>query len=356
MRRLGRQEMLDVCVGAGLLGSGGGGSIEEGETLVDRILQFGETVVLVSVDEVADDAWGAAVAGMGSPSASKESPRTYSPTWAVEMLSEVTGIDLDFVVPLETGAGNSLTPMQVAVQKAIPIVDGDPAGRAVPQLEMTTFFLGGISISPLGFATEDGLTAVIKSESAPEVERVTRAIVSETGGVGAIACYLVQGAELKRHLIAGTISRCEGIGVALRAARQAQGDFIASLRDHLPLYILGKGTIESVELEIREGFDVGRVRVVGELPVEVAFQNENMLATRNGRLLAVVPDLICALGKGGVPVTNADLEEGMDVVYIGLPAEPAMRTPEAFALFSKPLGALGFEGEFTPIENLMSSE
>ena len=49
MRRLGKQEMLDISVGAGLLGAGGGGAVAEGHKMVDRILRFGDGVDLVIV-------------------------------------------------------------------------------------------------------------------------------------------------------------------------------------------------------------------------------------------------------------------------------------------------------------------
>ena len=130
MRTIGREQMLDISVGGGFLGAGGGGSVREGAKLVDRILQFGTGVELASADEIDDEAWGAVIAGMGSPVASRSNPRTYSPTWAMETLAEAMGFEAAFVIPFETGAGNSLTPMQVAIQKNIPVVDGDPVGRA----------------------------------------------------------------------------------------------------------------------------------------------------------------------------------------------------------------------------------
>ena len=74
MRSLVRENLLDISVGGGLLGAGGGGSVREGSKLVDRIFQFGTSVDLATVDEVDDDAWGAVIAGMGSPVASKSNP------------------------------------------------------------------------------------------------------------------------------------------------------------------------------------------------------------------------------------------------------------------------------------------
>jgi hypothetical protein len=348
MRTVGREQMLDISVGGGFLGAGGGGSVGEGAKLVERILQFGTGVELASVDEIEDEAWGAVIAGMGSPVASKSNPRTYSPTWAMETLAEAMGFEPAFVIPFETGAGNSLTPMQVAIQKNIPVVDGDPIGRAVPQIDMTTFHLAGIPISPLGLANEDRITAVLRTESSYDMERVARAISSELGGVAAIACYAMRGADMKRHIIRDTTTLCEDIGATIRRTREADGDVALTLLERFNAYLLGRGTVGAVESGTRGGFDFGRV--------EVAFQNENMVATRDGNVLATVPDLICAVDGQGVPMTNADIVEGMEITYLGMASDPAFRTPEAFALFAKALDVLGFREGFVPIENLIGRD
>jgi DUF917 family protein len=353
MRTIGREQMLDISVGGGLLGAGGGGSVREGSKLVDRILKFGSGVELASVDEIDDGAWGAVIAGMGSPVASKTNPRTYSPTWAMETLAEALGFEPAFVIPFETGAGNSLTPMQVAIQKNIPVVDGDPVGRAVPQIDMTTFHLAGIHISPLGLANEDRITAVLRTESPYDMERVARAIASELGGVAAIACYAMQGADMKPYIIRDTTTLCEDIGSAIRRTRERGGDVAEALLERFDAYLLGRGTVAAIESGTRGGFDFGHVEVRGTLPLDVSFQNENMVAIRDGTVLATVPDLICAVDGEGTPMTNADIVEGMEITYLGMPAHPAFRTPEAFALFSKALDVLEFREGFVPIEERM---
>ena len=50
---------------------------------------------------------------------------------------------------------------------------------------------------------------------------------------------------------------------------------------------------------------------------------------------------------------NAEIEEGMEITYVGFAADPMFRTPEAFGLFSVALDAAGYEGGFVPIEELM---
>jgi hypothetical protein len=352
MRRLGRQELQDIVVGAGLLGTGGGGSPVEGMKLVDRVLEFGSGVELASVEEIPDEKWGVAIAGVGSPKASMTRVRTYSPTYALALLEEAQGIRSSFVIPCELGAGNSINPMLAAAHREIPIVDGDPVGRAVPEIQMSTFCLAGIPAAPLALATEDRISAVIRTENVYDTERVTRAITSELGGVSAIACHAMQAKDVKKHIVPGTTTLVEGIGATIRLTQDHRKDVARALIENFDGYLLGKGKIRSMRSTTKGAFDFGAVDVKGELPIRVMFKNENMIAFRKERLVAVVPDLICSIDEKGNPLTNADIEEGMEIIYLGFAAHPAFRSPEVFGLFGDILKLLGYQNGFVPIEEL----
>lgn len=88
--------------------------------------------------------------------------------------------------------------------------------------------------------------------------------------------------------------------------------------------------------------------------MRVLFQNENMLAYRREKLLAVVPDLICSIDEAGNPLTNADLKEGMRITYIGFAAAKPMRTAQVFELFRHILTGLDYKDDFVPIEALVT--
>jgi DUF917 family protein len=116
---------------------------------------------------------------------------------------------------------------------------------------------------------------------------------------------------------------------------------------------LGKGNVATVRSETKGGFDFGTVKVEGDLPIRVVFQNENMIAFRGENPITLVPDLICTVDADGTPLTNADIREGMQVHYIGFAADTAFRTPAVFTLFAQILNTLGYRGDFVPIEELM---
>lgn len=67
----------------------------------------------------------------------------------------------------------------------------------------------------------------------------------------------------------------------------------------------------------------------------------------------MVPDSICWITMDGVPLTNADIKEGMDVAVIGKKAHPKFRDDKVFSTFSHILESLGYKEGFKPIEELI---
>lgn len=352
MRRLAEESLRNIVVGAGLFGAGGGGSIKEGMKIVDHILQFDDGVDLIEASEAGNTDWGAVIAGMGSPKASLELARTFSPTIALEYLEKELNFTSSFVIPFEIGAGNSLNPMLAAVHKKIPIVDGDPCGRAVPQVDMTTFFIGGLSISPFALTTEDGIRIMIYSNKPSDIERIGRAITTELQGVSATSCHAMNGKDLKRLIIPGTTTMVENLGETIKKCQKSHEEVTARIVQEYDGYILGKGRVSSIDIETRDAFDFGTVNIEGEIPVKVLFKNENIIAYRDGKVIAIVPDLICAISKDGMPLTNADITNGMEVTYLGFKANDKFRNRQVFEMFSQILKAMKYTGPFIPIEEI----
>jgi DUF917 family protein len=54
----------------------------------------------------------------------------------------------------------------------------------------------------------------------------------------------------------------------------------------------------------------------------------------------------------GRPLTNADIEEGLEVAVVGIKADDRWRTPEGLAVYTPVLKELGYTGKYIPIEKL----
>lgn len=356
MRILRKENVEDIMIGSGFLGSGGGGSPAQGKMLVDYVLSISEEVLLADPEEIDPGAWVAVVGGMGSPAAALEKGIFNAPTRAFEALEQALGINFSAVIPLELGSGNSIAPMSVAAHKGIPIVDGDGAGRAIPQLDMTTYAIYGVPISPFTLANESDVSVALYTDRPDQIERLARAITIEFGMVAGFATHAMQGEVLRKVAVCGTLSLAERVGAALRRARQDGSDPIVALHTLLGGWILIRGTIAQVSTETKAGFDFGSfiVRADTGQTVQVDFKNENMIAWEGGKPIVMVPDMICCLRDDGQPVTNVDVREGMKVGFFGMKAPAQLRTPQAARVFTPVLEKIGYTGTYAPIESLLA--
>ncbi len=356
MEQLGRQQLQDIMLGATLLGAGGGGSPQNSVKLIEKTVATCPTVEMVSVEEVKDTDLVCVTAGMGSPLAAlkrdivPELIRAF--TFMQERLSDRS---IQYVLPLEIGGGNTMVPMLVAAHTGARVVDADGAGRSIPQLEMVTFAIYGVRISPLVVADPACNAAVIYSERASEAEAIARAVSSSYANHAGIACYRMTGAELKRSSLAGTISNAAAVGKTIREARAAGHDAAGAVLKQTNGWLLAHGRVARITADTRAGFDFGTVEFAGDgsIALRVTTKNENMIAWRGDRPAAIVPDLICYLDDSGQPLTNADLREGMSVNVLGIKSNPKWRNPEAYGVFANALSQLGYEGEYVPIERLL---
>ena len=98
---------------------------------------------------------------------------------------------------------------------------------------------------------------------------------------------------------------------------------------------LFEGKIVDVERRTADGWVRGQVTLDGTgddagAQMTISFQNENLVAWRDGAVVATVPDLICIVNReDGEPVTTEMLRYGYRVVVLGIPCSELLRTPEA---------------------------
>ncbi|MEW6281888.1 MAG: DUF917 domain-containing protein, partial [Candidatus Eremiobacterota bacterium] len=163
MRCLSEEDLENLAVGAGILGCGGGGNPYRGKLIARRHLRAGARVRLVSLDEVPDSALAVEVFNMGAPVAGLERvPRGDEAVVALRRLEEVMGRPATHLVPAEVGGSNSTLPLVVAALSGLPVVDCDGMGRAFPELQQSTFMVGGAAVTPTVLADYRHATVVFQ--------------------------------------------------------------------------------------------------------------------------------------------------------------------------------------------------
>lgn len=352
----------DLTLGAAFLGTGGGGDPYIGGLMTKRALREHGPVKLIDPDETPDD-WLVFVTGnLGAPTVLIERMMsTEQSVDPVRALQRYLGRKVDALIAFEAGGSNSVMPIYAAAKLGLPVIDGDGMGRAFPEMHMETFSVYGVSASPFAIADERGNTAVMEVKDDKRAEWYARGLSIRMGARSAIASYPMSGRDAKRTAVPRTASLCMKIGRTIRQARAASRDPFAALIEMLAgthyqhAKVLFQGKITDVRRETRQGWAIGHFTVAGigdhDGALEVNFQNENLVARQNGRVRAIVPDLICVLDTElAVPITTERLRYGQRVTVMGVAAPPIMRTPEALAVF----GPVGFniDEPFTPIEAL----
>ena len=355
-------DLEDLCRGAAVLGTGGGGDPYVGRLVAAQAMRGIGAVELLDLDELDDEALVIAVGNMGAPTILIEKlPNGDEPVWALEALEARLGRRASAIIPFEAGGSNATIPFLVGAKRGLPVVDGDGMGRAFPELQMETFNVYGVSASPVALADPHHNRVLIEAHSAQQAEWLARGVAIRMGGRASLADYAMDGATAKRVSVPATLSLCLKLGRVIRFARERHTDpfaaLIAALAD--THYSHGRtlfaGKIVDLARVTTRGFAIGHALIegTGAWPgrMTITFQNENLIATHQGEVRAIVPDLICILDADTAePITTERLRYGQRVRAMGISAPPIMRTPEALAVFGP--RAFGLDEPFRPLEDI----
>jgi uncharacterized protein len=356
-------DLHDFARGAAFLGTGGGGDPYTGRLLVQQELQHRRRVTIIDPSQLDDDALVIPVATMGAPSVTVERfPRVESILAAMRALEDLLGRKAAAVMPIEVGGINSTLPLVVGARTGLPVVDADGMGRAFPELQMMTFGIYGCSASPVVLTDDHENSVIVQTRDNRHAEKFARNAVVAMGGGAHIALYPMTGRQIKQHAVWNTLRLALEIGRAIGAARRGKVDPVQGLVEYFhnrserrTCRVLFDGKICDLSREMRGGFSVGRVMIegLGATPgqLEVVFQNENLAARRAGRIVALVPDLICILDSDTAePITTEALKYGQRVKVVGVSVPPIMRTNAALQTFGPQ--AFGLAEPYVPLEEI----
>jgi uncharacterized protein len=356
LRRFIEEQLDDLAAGAAILGTGGGGNPYIGKLLARSALREHGPVTIVDVDEVPDDALVVPSAMMGAPTVIVEKlPSGDEAVRAFEALQQHLGRQITHTMSIEAGGLNSVTPFAVASTLGIPIVDADGMGRAFPEVQMVTATVFGIPATPMALADEKG-NQVILADTLDNgwTERFARSITVDMGSTAMIAQYPLTGRQLKQAMVPGTLGLAEELGRLVREARARHGDPIEAVAERLAGRRLFTGKVTDVERRTVAGFARGSARLEGSgedagSHLTLRFQNEHLVAERDGRVLASVPDLIMVLDtETGEATTTEDLRYGFRVTVLGAPCDPRWRTEAGLGLVGPRY--FGYDFDYVPIE------
>ncbi len=364
-----KQDIVDMCIGATVLGTGGGGSPELGISLLNDACDAGKEIKMVSVEDVPDDAIVVFPAGIGSIAPTEEKKRydaefkkkimtAESPLLkALEIMESTVGQKIYGAVAVELGGYNTALAAFLGALAGIPFVDADTIGRAKPELEMQCLSLHQVPITPMVLVDVWGNTVIASQvDSYHTAEKIARSMAVIGGGTTAVRCPMT-GRRLKETILPGTVSKALEVGRTLRQANEQGRDPITAVINAVGGIEIFRGIVTSYQWEDKGGFLWGNIRMNGENKYEaqelrIWLKNENEISWLNDKPYVMTPDSLCIIDAvTGEPITNSQMKAGLRLGVFGIPAPPVFRTPEGLAL----VGPQHFDYDlaYVPIEKLV---
>ncbi len=372
LRTLTRQELVDMMVGTSILCTRGGDT----EGMIRRIegaLAEGRRFTMIALEDVPDDwtaftsfgvggggAWEHVTRRMEKEGFVRGRPADPKAPTAIDVLASHLGKAFDVTFEAEAG-GATASALITAARMNIPIVDGCPSGRCLPEVQMSPFFMNGVSRAPLAAVTRYGDAIIIpRVYDDFRVEDLTRALAVASGGGVTVAANAVAGQVLKANLIPGFLTRAIHLGRAAREAVAAGRDPVDAVVAAGDGYLLFRGVVRTSDSKGEQGFGWTTAELDGTgafagSQYRIYNKNENMVAWRDGRLDAAAPDLISPLDprtgwamRGGSVIGSFVV--GEELAIVGFRNHAIWRTPKAIEMLGP--RHFGFDEDYVPIERL----
>lgn len=363
--RIDLQAISEITLGASILATGGGGDPEIGYLWAWNVLKEGKEIIMVKAKDIPDDSLATIAGCLGAALVLTEKPPNGQELfWCYEKLASYVGRPVEAVIPPEAGGVNTPVPMAVAGAVGIPVIDADGMGRAFPELQMTSFYINGVSPSPIAAANEKGHVTIVETEEALMAETLVRNAAMAYGGITWIAGYPMTGRQVKQAAIIDSISVAWRLGKAVLEARRKHYDPIQRVVEITGGFAVFQGKIINIirqfGAEKTRGFSLGRIKMEGTDSyagqwAEIDFQNEWLTFTLNGKILCLPPDLICILDPiTGEPIRTDIVKYGYRGTVILIPAHSRMRSPKGIQTFGPHY--FGYDFEYIPVEELIKGK
>lgn len=349
MRELNKQDIIDLLYGCAVLGTGGGGSLKEGLEIMEPDFREGRKLFLAEMSDIPDDKYIATPYGCGAPAADGQEeaeeyrnlPHIKCPAseLAFKSLEKYFGEKFFAVSSTELGGANTAEALHTACVLGIPVADGDPAGRSVPELQHSSYYIYGKPIVPMAVATNFGDVAILTDVVDDfRAENLVRAMAVASGDIVGVCDHPMRGSEYKESVITGALSYALEIGKILRNAKENSKSPAHEIAGSMNGRVAFKGDVTDMPWECRDGFNYGSIILKGKEEFDgdkykILFKNENYAAYKNDILEATVPDLICMIGKDGNPVTTPNFNIGDEINVLLLPSPEVWKTPKGLEIF-----------------------
>lgn len=369
------QEMENLLLGLSIRSTGGGGTIEEGRYCLSTLLRDMGEIRLIHPSMLSDDDWVMTTTGIGGappqrpPSEDKQRAMGEVLFSYEERALRATKALLDYLpctvralVPFETGSYAVALTINSAARSGLDVVDADYAGRAVPEISQATLALSGCTGTPAALVDQWGNSVLVeRATRASALEQIARAqCAASFGSVGA-TFFPVSAQEAKRQMIPGTLSSCQRLGEAVRAALTSGEDVVQKICNTAQGHELFQGTILSNKMEEIAGYQFGHgtITIGGAADhsghqFRIWYKNEYHLGWYDEEVVVSSPDLILLLDVAtSLPLPSSKATRGQEVAVVGFATLAPDKYRSEQGLTAMGPRHFGFDIEYKPIEERM---
>ena len=338
-----------ICCGAGILGTGGGGSPYLGNLLLKKSLKAGNKIRIIRLEDLKQEEFVSWVAFYGAPLTQIEKlPGGREVNYSLNNLMnghlKYQNKTISALMAVEIGGLNSTIPLVLSSELGSPAIDGDFMGRAYPELQMCTPFIYNAK-KPYPICISDDCSNSftlnkVKDDCPKRAESLFRHLIMKMGCLVGMASDVFDKKELESLLVKNSLTKAWELGKAVYEARSTKKDFVEGLEDNKLGKKIFEGKIVDVARSIDTGYLKGAVHLVGlndfkNKTMLVEFQNENLIALETNEEKktverAKVPELIAIIDvENFEAVMTEDYRYGLRVVVVSLPCDPLLLTPQA---------------------------
>jgi uncharacterized protein len=278
-------------------------------------------------------------------------------TEAVRLLEEYAGHRCAGLVSIEIGGINSGAILSAAARLPLPLIDGDYAGRAIPELHATAPHMHGAPVLPFACVDHfDNRVIIASSPSNAWAERIGKHLALSSLGLIACAFAALPAKRVREIYVPETMGECLALGRAIREARERGDDPVSAAAAALDGWVLFRGTIVA-----REWANTGYMEGTHELDgvgehaghrLKIWFRNENHVTWLDGEPWVTSPDLIEVCDPATAePLVNTYLELGQEIAVVGRRRREQFDSPAGLDTLGP--RHFGFDLEFHGIEELV---
>lgn len=327
--QLTKKDISYIVYGACFLGSGGGASIGLTLLFMEKMINDADIMTYVNPDDLQASKNLSFIALLGSPDKMFEG---FGQTAALNAFLEMDHYliqsgqgPLEYLIPVEMGAINTLIPFIISAQKGVAVINGDPCGRAAPEMSMNLFNINNLPLNPVILTSDNDDSGnsqkiIVQVEDAEDAERQARRFAQSHNNVAGMACYPMQGSDLNCSILSNnnqikfiqwTVGLAWNLGRNMVESRN-YNKYLEFLNGFsLTAYTLFEGRITDKEERKISGFDAGKITVSNrDETIFIYYKNESLLAWNVTKEchVAMGPDSINFLAKKDAqPFSNADI-------------------------------------------------